>query len=86
MKTLSHDTHQKAELIHIELIRKAPLFKRIEMVNSLSRTTRYLSWRAICERYSDETEEGRIKRFVSLLYGDESLAQRVAEAALKRLR
>ena len=86
MKTLSSDTHHRAELFHVELIRKAPLFKRIELVNSLIRTTRYLSWQAICERYTDETEEGRIKRFVSILYGDESLAQHVAELAVKKLK
>jgi hypothetical protein len=86
MKTLSPDTSQKAEQVLIDLIRKAPFYKRIEMVNSLIKVTRRLSWRAICERYPDETEEKRIQRFVALLYGDESLAKRVAELAVKKLR
>jgi hypothetical protein len=85
MKTLSSDTHHRAELFHVELIRKAPLFKRIGLVNSLIRTTRYLSWQAICERYPDETHEKCMQRFIALLYGDESLAQRVTDMMLKKL-
>jgi hypothetical protein len=85
MKTLSPDTHHRAELFHIELIRKAPLCKRIEMVNSLIRTTRHLSWQAICERYSDETQEKCMQRFIALLYGDESLAQRVTDMIKKKM-
>ena len=77
MKPLSADTQLQAERVHIELIRKAPLSLRLQMVNSLIGTTRQLSWRGICERYSQETVESRLRRFLLLLYGDKSLADRV---------
>lgn len=78
MKTLSSDTSLKAEQVHINLIRKASISKRLRAVNSLVRTTRRLSWRAVSERYPDQTEQVLVERYVSLLYGDESLARRVA--------
>lgn len=40
MRTLSSDTSVKAEQVHIELIRKASIYRRLEMVNSLIKTTR----------------------------------------------
>lgn len=84
MKTLSFDTHPKVEQFHIELIRKASISKRLHMVNSLIKTTRRLSWRGICERYANETQEARIKRFILLLYGEEILAQRVTDLLVKK--
>ena len=84
MRTLSSDTHPEAERFQIELIRKMPVFRRLQMVASLVKTTRQLSWQGICERYPDETLEAHIKRFVFLLYGDEFLSQRVSDLAVKR--
>lgn len=84
MKTLSPDTSVKAEQIHIELIRKAPVYRRLEMVNSLVKTTRRLSWNGICERYPNDTLKNRVKRFVSLLYKDDSLAEIIAKIAIQK--
>jgi hypothetical protein len=84
MKPLSADTQLQAERVHIELIRKAPLSLRLQMVNSLIGTTRQLSWRGICERYSQETLESRLRRFVLLLYGDKSLADRVVTLMMEK--
>jgi len=83
MKTLSPDTSQSAEKVLVDLISKAPVYKRIDIVSSLIKTTRYLSWQAICDRYSGETEEKRTMRFITLLYGDETLAQRVTDMLSK---
>lgn len=77
MKTLSIDTHPETERIQIELIRKAPIFRRLQVVASLVKTTRQLSWQGICERYPDETEQERLSRFIFLLYGDKSLAWQI---------
>lgn len=77
MKTLSADTDLKTEQFHIELIRKAPFYSRLQLVNSLIKTTRLLTWQGICERYPDETFEFRIERLISLLYDDESLARKM---------
>lgn len=84
MKTLSPDTHSEAERFQIELIRKAPIFRRIQIVDSLVKTTRQLSWKGIGERYPEETEEERLKRFIFLLYGDESLAQEIIDALTRK--
>ena len=84
MKPLSPDTQPEVERIHIEMIRKAPLSLRLQMVTSLIQTTRRLSWRGICERYSQETLESRLRRFVLLLYGDKSLADRVVNLMMEK--
>lgn len=79
MKTLSSDTHRKAEKFQIGLIRKATIFRRLQMVVSLSKTTRQLSWQGICERYPEKTLDVRIQLFVSLLYEDAYLARRIVD-------
>lgn len=84
MKTLSSDTHTKAEQFHIELIRNAPIFRRLQMVASLVKTTRRLSWQGICERYPDETMETRTQRFISLLYKDASLSKRIRDMIARK--
>jgi methionine aminopeptidase len=78
MKTLSSDTSLKAEKMQIKLIRESSISKRLRTVNSLVKTTRWLSWRAISERYPGQTDQFLVERYVSLLYDDESLARRVA--------
>ncbi|MGQ3683961.1 MAG: hypothetical protein ACUBOA_02920 [Candidatus Loosdrechtia sp.] len=55
MSKLSNDIHPEAERIHIELIRKASVNQRLQMVTSLVKTMRLLSWQGICERYPNET-------------------------------
>lgn len=77
MKTLSSDTSLKAEQMQIKLIRESSISKRLRAVNSLVKTTRFLSWRAILERYPDQTDRFLVERYLSLLYDDESLARRV---------
>jgi len=77
MKPLSSDTQPEIERIHIEMIRKAFVPLRLQMVTSLVQVTRRLSWKGICDRYAQETLESRLRRFVLLLYGNESLADRV---------
>ena len=77
MKPLSPDTQPQVERIHVEMIRKAPLSLRLQMVTSLIQTTRQLSWRGICERYPHETPESQLRRFILLLYKDEFLADRL---------
>ena len=84
MKPLSFDTHPNVERLHIEMIRKAPLSLRLNMVTSLIQTTRQLSWRGICERYPQETLESRLRRFILLLYEDKSLAERVVKLIMEK--
>lgn len=84
MNPLSSDTHPEVEQLHIELIRKAPIFRRLQMVASLVKTTRQLSWQGICERYPYDTEEAHIERFLTLLYKDTILARKVASLLVQR--
>ena len=84
MNIQSSDTHPEIERLHIELIRKTPISRRLQMVASLVKTTRQLSWQGICERYPHDTEEARIERFLTLLYKDNILARKVASFLAQR--
>ena len=84
MNPLSSDTHPEVERLHIELIRKAPIFRRLQMVSSLVKTTRQLSWQGICERYPHDTEDAHIERFLTLLYKDTILARKVVSLLVQR--
>jgi len=78
------DTDPRIERLQIGLIRKAPVFKRLQVVSSLVKTSRRLSWQGLYERYPKETMEARVERFFSLLYGDIPLAQKAVRASKKR--
>lgn len=80
MHTLSPDTHPKVEQLHIELLRNAPVWKRLQMVNSMVKATWRLSWQGICERYPDESLGARIERFMLLLYNDKVIAKKIADS------
>ena len=80
MHTLSPDTHPKVEQLHIELLRNAPVWKRLQMVNSMIKATWRLSWQGICERYPDESLGARIERFMLLLYNDKVIAKEIADS------
>ena len=84
MNIQSSDTHPEIERLHIELIRKTSVSRRLQMVTSLVKTTRQLSWQGICERYPHDTEEARIERFFTLLYNDNALARKVASLLAQR--
>jgi len=84
MKKQPFDTHPRAERFHIELIRKAPISHRLQIVNSLIKTTRQLSWQAICEHHAGETSEKRMQLFISILYGDKLSSQRITDLLKKR--
>lgn len=84
MKRFSLDTHPVAEQFHIELIRKASTFRRLQMASSLSKTIYQLAWQGIIERYPHKRDDERLKHFFSLLHHDRDLTQRVIEALKKR--
>jgi len=86
MKTLSPDTSLKAEQFQIDLIRKAPIFRRLQLVDSLIKTTRHLSWQGILERYPNETYGFYVERYISFLYNDDSLARKVKNHVVNRNR
>lgn len=82
MKTLSSDTPTSIELLHIELIRKVSVSRRLDIVSSLARTTRQLSWNGICVRYNYEPVARLRERFGVLLYGEKVITQHVRHLIL----
>lgn len=70
MRTLSRDTSVEAEKVLTRLLRQAPVYKHLEIVSSLIKTTWQLSWLGVCERHPKETRIARARRFFSLLYPD----------------
>ncbi len=84
MKSIFSDTQTQIEKLHIGMIRKSPISQRLQVVTSLIQTTRQLSWMGICERYSNETVESRLRRFILLLYGDKFLADRLNRLLMEK--
>ena len=76
MKTLSIDTHPKAEKVLIELLRTKTTAQKFSQVRLLSRTTIQLAKRAIARVNPDMTDDQIDRVFISLHYG-EDLARKV---------
>lgn len=77
MKTLSPDTHTDIELIHIELIRSVSISRRLDIVSSLSGTTRQLSWNGIRIRNENEPLCRLKEIFGILMYGEKVITPQV---------
>ncbi len=84
MKTQSRDTWLSAEHIQLELIRKASVAKRLALVRSLTKTVFELSWQGIRSRYPEENHLDSLRRFLSLNYGSEELADRFVQRLAER--
>ena len=74
MRTQSSDTTPEAEQMLISLIRKAPITKRFELVNSLSSFAAKLNKQNIREQHPDATNQQVAEYFVSDHY-DRALAK-----------
>ncbi len=79
MRTQSVDTHPEAERIMIELIRRAPMSKRFQLVQSLTQSALWASRNAWRESHSEASEQEAAVHVVSCCYGA-TLARRVLEA------
>jgi len=84
VKTQSPDTRLSAEHIQLELIRKASVAKRLALVRSLTKTVFELSWQGIRSRYPEEDRLDSLRRFLSLNYGSEELAERFIQRLAER--
>ena len=71
MSSLSLDTHPDAERVWIELIRKASLERRFQLVRSLSATAIDLARRAIAEANPGFTADELSVAFVRVHHGDD---------------
>lgn len=85
MSTLSRDTHPDAERVQIELLRRAPAWRKLEMLGQLNETARTLALSGLRQRYPQATPEELRRRLADLLLGSE-LAERVYGALLQEKR
>ncbi|MEW6608347.1 MAG: hypothetical protein AB1414_13035 [bacterium] len=67
MKTLSPDTHPEAEKVLIERLRKAPAWRKVEMVNQITTTCRELALIGLRRRYPEAPDEELTKRLAALV-------------------
>jgi hypothetical protein len=63
------DTDPETERIHLELIRKAPVARRLALSLSLSRTTMSLALEGVARTMPGASAEEVRLRFVALTYG-----------------
>lgn len=70
------DTSADVELLQIELLRRAPAWRKLEMVAQLNDMARTLALSGLRQRHPDATPEELRRRLADLLLGAE-LAARV---------
>ena len=76
MTTLFTDTHPKAEQVQIELLRRAPAWRKIQMVAQLNETIRTLALSGLRQRHPGASES-QLRRLLADLILGEALATRV---------
>jgi DNA-binding HxlR family transcriptional regulator len=73
------DTHPKMEALQIGLLRKAPGWRKMEMLNSLNEAARGLALAGLRRRYPGASPDELHRRLADLLLG-EVLARKVYRA------
>lgn len=76
MTALFPDTRPEAEAVLIRLLRDAPAWRKLEMVDQLNQSVKLLALAGLRQRYQHDTEEQLHRRLAGLLLGDE-LARKV---------
>lgn len=71
MSALFPDTHPEAEKVLIRLLREAPSWRKIEMVEQLNQTVKLLAMMGLRERYPQDDEARLRRRLADLLLGEE---------------
>ena len=75
MSALFPDTRPEAEEVLIHLLRQAPPWRKLEMVNQLNQSIILLALAGLHERYPN-TSEGQIRRHLADLLLGEGLAEK----------
>lgn len=73
MKPLSPDTSIEAQEVLFDLIRRAPVWKRLRMVADLNQTLRLLAMADVRRRYPDATQEEIHRRLAARLLKREEI-------------
>lgn len=71
MSTLFPDTRPEAETVLIRLLRAAPSWRKLEMVDQLNQSVKLLALAGLRQRYQHDSEEQLHRRLAGLLLGDE---------------
>ena len=80
MSTLSADTSPEAERMQFELLRRAPAWRKMQMVGEMNQTVRMLALAGLRQRFPRATDAELRRRLADLLLGQE-LAARVYGAS-----
>ena len=76
MTTLYTDTRPEAERVQVELLRQAPAWRKLQMVDQLNQAARMLALSGLRQRYPHATPAELRRRLADLMLGAE-LAARV---------
>jgi hypothetical protein len=76
MSTPLTDTHPDAERVQIELLRRAPAWRKLDMVGQLNATVRTLALSGLRQRHPNTSPETLRRMLADLILG-EALATRV---------
>jgi hypothetical protein len=76
MTTLSPDTGREGERVQIELLQRAPAWRKLALVAQLNQTVRLLALEGLRQRHPYATSSELERRFADLCLGPE-LAARV---------
>jgi hypothetical protein len=71
MSVLFPDTRPEAEAVLIDLLRNAPSWRKLEMIDQLNQSVKLLAYTGLKDRYPDENETQLRRRLAGLLLGEE---------------
>lgn len=71
MTTLFSDTTPEAEAVLIRLLRQAPSWRKLEMVDQLNQSVKLLALTGLHQRFPLEDDERIRRRLADLLLGEE---------------
>lgn len=71
MSSLFSDTCLEAEAVLIRLLRQAPPWRKLEMVDQLNQTVKLLALTGLRQRFPQDDEKHLRRRLADLLLGEE---------------
>ena len=71
MSNLFPDTRPEAEAVLIRLLREAPSWRKLEMVDQLNQSVKLLALAGLRQRYPGENEGRLQRRLADLLLGED---------------
>ena len=71
MSALFPDTSPEAEAVLIRLLRDAPTWRKLEMVDQLNQAVKLLALTGLRQRYPNESEAQLRRRLAGLLLGED---------------